>query len=168
LVFVRPGELRTALWGDIDLKLGEWCFVTSKTKLPQIVPLSTQALAILNDLRPITCDSPFVFPSARTNQRPMSEVAILAAMRRMELPKEELSGHGFRATARTMLEETLGFRYDIIEQQLGHAVRDPNGRAYNRTMFLDERRKMMQAWADHLDKLKAKKKVMPVEKAEGA
>ena len=155
MVFVRPGELRTARWEHVDLDKAEWRFTTSKTGMPHIVPLARQVVAILNDLHPFTCESPFVFPSVRSRARPMSECAILAAMRSIGLTKEEISGHGFRATARTLLEENLGFRYDIIEQQLGHAVRDPHGRAYNRTMFLEDRRRMMQDWADYLEKLKA-------------
>ncbi len=160
MVFVRPGELRTALWADLDLNTAEWRFTASKTNTPHIVPLATQVVAILRELQPSTKESRYVFPNGRINTRPMSEAAILAAMRNMGMPKEEVSGHGFRATARTLLEEKLGFRYDIIEQQLGHAVRDPNGRAYNRTTFLQERREMMQAWADYLGKLKSEVDVL--------
>ena len=98
----------------------------------------------------------YVFPSARSTSRPMSNNAVLAALRRMGFAKEEMSGHGFRAMARTVLDEVLGVRPDFIEHQLGHAVRDPNGRAYNRTAHLVERRKMMQQWADYLDELKTK------------
>jgi integrase len=103
-----------------------------------------------------------VFPSARTNARSMSDAAINAALRRMGIDNKTATGHGFRATARTLLDEVLGFRVDLIEAQLAHAVRDPNGRAYNRTAHLDERRKMMQAWADYLDKLRADVKVIPM------
>ena len=105
------------------------------------------------------------YRSARSSQRPMSDNAILAAMRRMGIAKDEMSGHGFRAMARTILDEVLGFRPDFIEHQLAHAVRDPNGRAYNRTAHLAERRKMMQAWADYLDKLKNGAAVIPIFKA---
>jgi hypothetical protein len=118
-----------------------------------IVPLATQAISILKGLHPLTGNGIFVFPSARTNDRPMSDNAILAALRRLNISKEEATGHGFRATARTLLDEILGVRPDLIEHQLAHAVRDPNGRAYNRTAHLPERRKMMQDWADYLDKL---------------
>jgi len=97
----------------------------------------------------------YVFPSGRSTKRPMSDNAILAAMRRMGIEKDEMTGHGFRAMARTILDEILGFRPDFIEHQLAHAVRDPNGRAYNRTAHLVDRKKMMQKWADYLDKLKA-------------
>ena len=155
LVFVRPGELRRAEWADIDLDAAEWRYTVTKTNTPHIVPLSRQALEILRGLQPLTGSGRFVFPSARSNARPMSDTAILAAMRRMGIGKEEMSGHGFRAVARTILDEVLGVRPDYIEHQLAHAVRDPNGRAYNRTAHLPERRKMMQQWADYLDKLKA-------------
>jgi integrase len=154
LVFVRPGELRNAEWADIDLDSAEWRYTVTKTNTPHIVPLSRQAVEILRELQPLTGRGRFVFPGARTNGRPMSENAILAAMRRLGIGKDEMSGHGFRAMARTILDEVLGFRPDFIEHQLAHAVRDPNGRAYNRTAHLPERRKMMQEWADYLDKLK--------------
>jgi integrase len=153
LVFVRPGELRTAEWKDIDLEAAEWRYTVSKTKTPHIVPLSTQAVAILQELQPLTGRGRYVFSSARSSQRPMSDNAILAALRRMGIAKHEMSGHGFRAMARTILDEVLGFRPDFIEHQLAHAVRDPNGRAYNRTAHLPERKKMMQAWANYLDAL---------------
>lgn len=162
LVFVRPGELRQAEWKDIDLDAAEWRFTASKTKTAHIVPLSRQAVAILREVKPLTGEGRFVFPSARTSERPMSDNAILSAMRRLEVGKDEMSGHGFRAMARTILDEVLGFRVDLIEHQLAHAVRDANGRAYNRTAHLPERRKMMQAWADYLDKLKAGAEVIPI------
>ena len=152
LVFVRPGELRRAEWADIDLESAEWRFTVTKTETQHIVPLSRQAVEILRELHPLTGSDRFVFPSARTKARPMSDNAVLAAMR---IDKDEMSGHGFRAMARTILDEVLGFRPDYIEHQLAHAVRDPNGRAYNRTAHLSERRKMMQQWADYLDGLKA-------------
>lgn len=155
LVFVRPGELRTAKWADIDVDNAQWCYEVSKTTTPHIVPLATQAIEILNELRPVTGNQEYVFPSPRSPRRPMSNNAILAALRRMGIPKEEMSGHGFRAMARTMLDEVLGFRPDIIEHQLAHRVRDPLGRAYNRTAHLAERRNMMQSWADYLDELRS-------------
>lgn len=154
LVFVRPGELRQARWEDIDLDAAEWRFVASKTKASHIVPLATQAVAILRELHALTGGGIYVFPSARSAKRPMSDNAVLAALRRLGIPKEEMSGHGFRAMARTVLDEILGFRADLIEHQLAHAVRDPNGRAYNRATFLAERREMMQKWADYLDALR--------------
>lgn len=156
LVFVRPGELRHAEWKDINLEIAEWRYMVTKTKTPHIVPLCTQAVAILRELQPVTGDGTFVFPSARSNKRPMSDNAVLAAMRRMGISKEEMTGHGFRAVARTILDEVLGVRPEFIEHQLAHAVKDPNGRAYNRTAHLSERKAMLQKWADYLDELKAK------------
>lgn len=154
LVFVRPGELRRARWADIDLDAGEWRFTASKTGQPHIVPLASQAVAILRELHPLTGRGEYVFPSARGKGRSMSEVAVLAALRRMGIDGDTMTAHGFRAMARTILDERLGFRPDYIEHQLAHAVRDPLGRAYNRTAHLAERRKMMQAWADYLDNLR--------------
>lgn len=165
LVFVRPGELRRAEWTAMDLDGGEWRYTVTKTNTPHIVPLSSQAVAILRELQPLAGRSRYVFSSGRSGQRPMSDNAILAAMRRMGIGTDEMSGHGFRAMARTILDEVLGFRPDFIEHQLAHAVRDPNGRAYNRTAHLAERRKMMQAWADYLDKLKNGADVIPILKA---
>jgi integrase len=154
LVFVRPGELRTALWADIDLDAGRWTFMASKTATAMVVPLSKQAVAILRDLKPLTGRGRYVFPSARTAFRPMSDNAVLAALRRLGISKDVMTGHGFRAMARTILDEVLHFPAELIEQQLGHAVRDPLGRAYNRTTRLPERVAMMQRWADYLDELK--------------
>ena len=162
LVFVRPGELRNAEWADIDLDAAEWRYTVTKTDTAHIVPLATQAVAILRELHALTGAGRYVFPGARSNGRPMSDNAILAAMRRMGIGKDEMSGHGFRAMARTILDEVLGVRPDLIEHQLAHAVKDPNGRAYNRTAHLPERRKMMQQWADYLDKLKAGAEVIPL------
>ena len=116
----------------------------------------------MRELQPLTGQGRYVFPGARSHARPMSENAVLAAMRSLGIAKEEMSGHGFRAMARTILDEVLGFRPDYIEHQLAHAVRDPNGRAYNRTAHLPERRKMMQEWADYLDKLKAGAEVISI------
>ena len=164
LVFVRPGELRKAEWAHIDLDGAEWRYTVTKTNVQHIVPLARQVVDILRELEPITGSGQFVFPSARSNARPMSDNAILAAMRRMGIDKDEMSGHGFRAAARTILDEVLGVRPDFIEHQLAHAVRDPNGRAYNRTAHLLERKKMMQQWADYLDKLKAGAEVIPIRK----
>lgn len=164
LVFVRPGELRKAEWVEIDLDKGEWNIPAARMKMrePHLVPLSTQAVEILQELHALTSHGRYVFPGARTNGRPMSDNAVLAALRRMGFAKDEMSGHGFRAMARTILDEVLGVRPDFIEHQLAHAVRDPNGRAYNRTAHLIERRKMMQQWADYLDKLKAGAEVIPL------
>lgn len=157
LVFVRPGELRHAEWVEIDLEAAQWNIPAEKMKMrePHLVPLSNQAVMILEELQPLTGRGRYVFSGGRSPRRPMSNNAVLAALRRMGFAKDEMSGHGFRAMARTILDETLHFRPDYIEHQLAHAVRDPNGRAYNRTAHLPERRKMMQAWADYLDALKS-------------
>lgn len=165
LVFVRPGELRMAQWADINLDTAEWRYLVTKTRTQHIVPLCAQAVAILKEVQPLTGKQRYVFPSARSSARPMSDNAILAAMRRMGIGKEEMSGHGFRAVARTILDEVLGFRPDFIEHQLAHAVQDPNGRAYNRTAHLEERRKMMQKWADYLDQLKVRHDLVTAEGA---
>ncbi len=168
LVFARPGELRTARWADIDLDAAEWRYTATKTGTPHIVPLSSQAVAILRDLHPLTGRGEYVFPGVRSPRRPMSENTINAALRYMGIDRDTMTGHGFRAMARTILDEVLGFRPDYIEHQLAHAVRDPNGRAYNRTAHLPERRKMMQAWADYLDQLREGGNVVPLRQASGA
>lgn len=165
LVFVRPGELRHAEWAEIDLNRAEWNIPGEKMKMrqPHLVPLSQQAVAILKEIQPLTGGGRYVFPSLRGGERPLSDNTINAALRRMGFDtREEMTAHGFRAMARTILDEVLGFRPDYIEHQLAHAVRDPNGRAYNRTAHLAERRKMMQGWADYLDKLKAGAEVIPL------
>lgn len=154
LVFVRPGELRQARWTDVDMDAREWRYVTAKTGTPHIVPLSHQAASILQELHPLTGRGEFVFPGIRSLRRPMSENTINAALRYMGFDGDTMTGHGFRAMARTVLDEVLGYRPDFIEHQLAHAVRDPNGRAYNRTAHLVERHKMMQGWADYLDSLR--------------
>jgi integrase len=166
LFFVRPGELRNAEWLEIDVDSAVWNIPAHKMKMkqPHIVPLCKQAVDILAELRPLTGASPYVFPSGRSFQRPMSENAVLAALRRLGYDKDTMTGHGFRAMARTILDEVLHVRPDIIEHQLAHAVRDPNGRAYNRTAFLPERREMMQLWADYLDGLKKGAQVIPIHK----
>ena len=162
LVFVRPGELRNAEWAHFDLDTAEWRYTVSMTQTDHIVPLSKQAVDILRDLHKLTGEGRYLFPSARSFKKPMSDNAILAALRRMGIAKDEMSGHGFRAMARTILDEVLGMRPDYIEHQLAHAVRDPNGRAYNRTAHLPERQHMMQQWADYLDKIKAGAEVIPL------
>lgn len=168
LVFVRPGELRAAQWADIDLDAGTWSYAVNKTKKSgvgeHIVPLSRQAVEILKQLKPLTGGGRYVFPGARSAKRPMSDVAILAALRRMEIGKDEMTGHGFRAMARTILDEVLHFAPHLIEHQLAHKVRDPHGRAYNRTAHLPERHAMMQQWADYLDKLKAGAEVIALKR----
>jgi len=165
LVFVRPGELRHAEWKEIDFEAAEWNIPVEKMKFStkeknkrkgdfHCVPLSRQAIEILKTIQPLTGRSPYVFPGARSYLRPMSEAALTAAIHRMGY-KGEMTWHGFRAVARTMLDEVLQFRPDYIEHQLAHAVRDALGRAYNRTSHLAERRKMMQEWADYLEELKS-------------
>ncbi len=155
LVFVRPGELRQALWKDIDLADGEWRFVSTKKNVSHIVPLCRQAAEVLRELHPFTGAGEYVFPSARSLARPMSNNAVLAAIRALGFGPEKMTGHGFRAMARTRLHETLKMPVEAIEKQLSHNVPDMNGTAYNRTQFLDDRRKMMQEWADYLDGLKS-------------
>jgi integrase len=137
-----------------------------KMKQPHLVPLSERAVEILRELKALTGNCRFLFPSGRSFARPMSNNAINAALRRMGFDKDEMTGHGFRAMARTILDEVLQVRPDFIEHQLAHAVRDPNGRAYNRTAHLAERRKMMQTWADYLDGLKTGAKVLPLRRVE--
>jgi len=155
LVFTRPGELRHARWADIDLEDATWSFVASKTDEPLIVPLPTQAVEILRDLYGLTGRSEFVFPGARSNKRPMSNVALKAALDRMGF-KNKMTVHGFRAMARTILAERLGYPENYIEQQLAHTVRDTNGRAYNRTQYLEQRREMLQSWANYLHELRTR------------
>lgn len=156
LVFVRPGELRAAEWIEIDLEAAEWRIPGSKMKMKtdHLVPLSTQAVKLLRALHSMTGHGKYVFPSVRTGERCMSENTINAALRAMGYSKEVMTGHGFRAMARTIMDEVLGERVDLIEHQLAHAVKDPNGRAYNRTAHLPARRIMMQRWADYLDTIR--------------
>jgi len=167
LVFVRPGELRQAEWAEIDLDTAEWNIPAERMKMkqPHLVPLSERAVEILRELKALTGNSRYVFPSGRSFARPMSNNAINAALRRMGFDKDEMTGHGFRAMARTILDEVLQIRPDYIEHQLAHAVKDPNGRAYNRTAHLAERRKMMQLWAGYLEGLKAGAKVIPLKQS---
>ena len=156
LFFVRPGELRKAKWAEIDLDRAEWRYHVTKTKVDHLVPLATQAVATLRELHQLTGGREYVFPGARDPKRPMSDAAINAALRRMGYDtKTEITGHGFRAMARTILAEELRIAPEVIEHQLAHKVSDALGTAYNRTKFIDDRVAMMQAWADYLDKLKA-------------
>jgi integrase len=163
ILFVRPGELRHAEWAEIVFETAEWNIPSHKMKMkePHLVPLPLQAVEILKTLHPLTGSSKYVFPCHRSPLRCMSENAVNAGLRRLGFEKSEITGHGFRAVARTILDEVLHVRPDYIEHQLGHAVKDPNGRAYNRTTHLAERRKMMQKWADYLDGLKAGAGVIP-------
>lgn len=155
LFFVRIGELRTAKWENIDFDAAEWRYFITKTKQNHIVPLSSQALNILNDLKKVTGQYEYVFIGGRDPKRPMSDAAINAALRRMGFStQDEITGHGFRAMARTILHEQLDYDRDVIEHQLAHAVPDSLGTAYNRTKFLKQRKEMMQHWANYLDNLK--------------
>ncbi len=163
LVFVRPGELRHAEWPQFELdgQMPAWRYFVGKTRVRHIVPLSQQAVAILRELRKITGKAPtamnvphYVFPNWRTRHRPMSENAITAALRSLGYSGDQMTAHGFRATARTLLAE-LGWAPETIERQLAHRPGGSLGEAYDRAQFLDERRKMMQAWADYLDRLKS-------------
>ena len=169
LVFVRPGELRAARWKDIDLDAGEWKFTVSKTKTEHLVPLSRQAVEVLRDIYQYTGGGEYVFPGIRS-KRPISDMTINRALQSMGYDtKTEMTGHGFRAMARTMLSERLKIPENAIEHQLAHKVPDNLRGAYNRTRFLDDRRRMMQAWADYLDDLKTAdfRKVVPFERAAG-
>lgn len=154
LVFVRPGELRHAEWTEIDLKSAEWQIPAHKMKMrtKHIVPLSTQAIEILKELHPLTGTGKYVFPSLRTPARPMSENTVLGALRRLGYTKDEMTGHGFRSMASTLLNEQ-GWNHDAIERQLAHTERNSVRAAYNYAEHLPERRKMMQAWADYLKQL---------------
>ncbi len=156
MVFQRPGELRSMEWTELDLDAAEWRIPGHKMKMKNdhIVPLATQAVELLRALQTMRGHGPYVFPSIRTGERCMSENTINAALRAMGYPKEVMTGHGFRAMARTIMDEVLDERVDLIEHQLAHAVKDPNGRAYNRTAHLPARRAMMQRWADYLDALR--------------
>ena len=159
LVFVRPGELRHAQWKNIDLEQGLWSYTPPKTKsktgIQHIVPLSTQVIHLLSELAQITrYKSEYVFPATTSNVKPMSENTVNQALRRLGYTSEQACGHGFRASARTILEEVLDFPIELIEQQLAHQVKDMHGRAYNRTKHLDKRTSMMQKWADYCDQIK--------------
>ncbi len=165
LVFVRPGELRKAEWTEIDLDGAEWRIPASKMKMrdEHIVPLPLQAVAILRDLEPLSGAGRYVFPGARNPRLPMSEAAVNSALRRMDFDKDTMTGHGFRAMASTRLNE-LGWKEDAIERQLAHAERNKVRAAYNRAQYLDERRRMMQAWADYLDGLRVGAIVLPIKR----
>lgn len=166
LVFVRPSELRTAKWADIDLEAKEWRYRVSKTKTDHLVPLSKQAVKLLLDLRAVSGHGEFVFMGGHDPKKPMSEAAINAALKRMGYDTQtQITGHGFRAMARTILHERLSVDPHVIEHQLAHKVPDALGAAYNRTKFIEQRTLMMQGWADYLDELKAGAKVMMLNKA---
>jgi integrase len=174
LVFLRPGELRQAEWTEFDLDAALWTIPPARMKrtkqqkisgTPHLVPLSRQAVAVLRELEPLTGHMRYVFPSPRDPKRPMSENGVLSALRRMGFAKDEMTGHGFRAMARTLMAERLGVPESVVEAQLAHAVRDSLGRAYNRTEFVEQRRSMMQTWADYLDTLRKGADVIPFKTA---
>lgn len=168
MLFQRPGEIRNMEWSEIDWEKEQWELPAEKMKLrrPHIVPLPSQAINILTELHRLTGRGDYVFPSARGRSRPLSDNGVRTALRTMGYDNETMTPHGFRAMARTILDEVLHFRVDYIEHQLAHEVKDPNGRAYNRTKFLPERKKMMQDWANYLDNLKASEKSENVVQAE--
>lgn len=164
LVFVRPGELRNAEWGELDLDGAIWRIPGEKMKMgaAHLVPLSTQAVAVLRELYPLTGDGRYVFPGLRTSSRPMSENTVNAALRRLGYSGDEMTGHGFRSMAATRLNE-MGWNVDAIERQLAHAESNKVRDAYTHAaQYLDERTRMMQAWADYLDELRAGGRVIPI------
>lgn len=167
LVFARPGELRQMRWAELDLDGKLWDLPRGRMKMREshLVPLSTQAVALIEEMRPHSGHLEHVFPGARDPKRAMSNAAINAALRRLGIDtQEELTGHGFRAMARTILRERLGFDSEWVEAQLSHKKQGALGSAYDRTTFIEQRKEMMQAWADYLDKLKAGAEVIPFPK----
>ena len=164
MLLLRPGELRGGAWSEIDFDNALWTVPAGRMKrelrgklngAPHLVPLPWQAVAVLRDLHELTGRGTMIFRGERHHDRPMSDNTINAALRTMGFTAEEVTGHGFRATARTMLHERLGFSPDVIEAQLAHSVRDSLGRAYNRTEFIEQRREMLQRWANYLDELRS-------------
>lgn len=166
LLFMRPGELRTATWDQINFERAEWHMTASKTDEPIIIPLPRQATAMLRELWQLTGNREHLFPSVRNPRKPMSDGTLNTALKRLGFDGK-MTAHGFRAMARTVLEERLDFRPEYIEQQLAHRVRDPLGRAYNRTKHLEQRRQMLQTWADYLDKLQDDACVIPIDQGSG-
>lgn len=165
-LFQRPGELRCMKWADVDVERREWKYIVPKTKTPHIVPLAPPVIAALEELRPLTGASEFVFPSMRDPKRPMSDAAMTAALKRMGFDTQrEVSVHGLRATARSLLSELLHFPAEVIERQLAHRVAGPLGDTYARAQFLPERRRMMDKWADFLDGLTGDGNVIPLRKS---
>lgn len=157
LVFVRPGELRTAQWAHIDFNKLQWSFTVNKTKSAHIVPLSTQAIRILKQLHAVTGNEKYVFPCETSSNRAISDKTLSNALKNIGYSSDQMTIHGFRAMARTLLDEQLNYAPHLIEHQLAHAVKDTNGRAYNRTTHLPDRKEMMQAWANYLDGLRDNK-----------
>lgn len=171
MLLLRPGELRHAQWAEFDLDAATWMVPAARMKrekagklqgAPHVVPLPAQAVKALRDLEPLTGRNAYVFRGERHHDRPMSENTVNAALRAMGFAAEEVTGHGFRATARTMMVERLGVDESVIEAQLAHSVKDSLGRAYNRTEFIEQRRAMMQTWADYLDKLRQGAEVVSI------
>ena len=160
LLFQRPGELRQMEWKEVDIENQQWEIPAEKMKMRQahIVPLCRQAIAILEKLHPLTGKGRYVFTCQGKRDKPASESAVTRALRHMGYTGQQMTAHGFRAMGRTILDEVLEFPPHLIEQQISHAVRDPLGRAYNRTAHLKQRKEMMQRWADYLDALKAEAK----------
>ena len=169
LLFVRPGNLRAMEWAELDLDAAEWRIPDVKMKMRErhIVPLATQAIAILRELQPITGRSRYVFPSLRSAHRPMSENTVNAALRRLGFDKDTMTGHGFRHMASTMLHEQ-GFPHEAIERQLAHGERNAVSATYNWAQYLPQRRAMMQAWADYLDGLRTGANVVPIHRRKTA
>jgi integrase len=152
-----------AKWKDIDLETGTWSYFVTKTKTDHIVPLSRQAVEILKQLHPLSGHGEYVFMGGHSPLKPMSESAVNAALKRMGYNTQvDITAHGFRAMARTILHERLNIAPEIIEHQLAHKVPDNLGTAYNRTKFLEQRKAMMQQWADYLDELKAGAKIISI------
>jgi integrase len=166
LLFQRPSEIRTMLWSDIDLIAKEWRPYVSKTDFHHIVPLSKQAIEIIEAVKPLTGNQQYVFPSSRGDGRPMSDNTIRTALKSLGYDSDVMTAHGFRTTASTLLNEQ-GWSADAIERQLAHAPRDAVRAAYNRAQYLDERRRMMQSWADYLDSLRAGATVLPFKSKTG-
>jgi len=164
LLFQRPGEIRQMLWNDVDLATKEWRPYISKTDFHHIVPLSRQAVEILEAIKPLTGGGQYVFPSSRSDGRPMSDNTIRTALIALGYDSTIQTAHGFRTIASTLLNEQ-GWSPDAIERQLAHSPRDQVRAAYNRAQYLDERRRMMQAWADYLDALKKGADVIPFRQA---
>lgn len=175
-VFLRSGELRHAEWSEINFEAAEWRIPAARMKARKrdkeanpagyhLVPLSTQVITILRDLQALTGQGKYLFPGLRSTVRPMSDATLTNALRRMGYSQDELHVHGFRAMARTLIRQELGFDEEPIERQLGHAVKGPLGTAYNRADFVEERKKMMQAWADHLHYLEHGAEIVPIRRA---
>jgi len=168
LLFVRPIELRTMEWAEIDFEKAEWRIKAEKMKgrVEHLVPLSSQAIAILQEIQPVTGSNQYVFSGVVSKSRFISENTINHALRRIGFVRTELTGHSFRSMARTLLEETLGYRSVVIELQLAHAMKGPLGATYNRSTFLQERKRMMQKWSDYLNELKTLGTILPFTRRE--